>query len=88
MDVNVTFKVEEFYCVMRICWVSSDMGQGWFSFIGEPIAKFDIVPIIGNVTIDYQSVKNAVEGIILGKMKQATYPIRQKMPIPLGKKSN
>ena len=69
MDVDITFQVEEFYCVLRLCWVSSDIGRGWFSFIGEPIAKFDIVPVISNVTIDYQSVKRAFENIILGKMR-------------------
>lgn len=44
--------------------------------------------MISNVTIDYQSIKTAFEKIILGKMKQATYPIRQKLPIPFGKKSD
>ena len=73
---------------MRLCFVPSKIGKGWFSFIGEPIPKFKTIPSIGSYTIDLETTKTIFHNFLLKKMKQNTYPIRQKLPIPVSKKND
>lgn len=64
----------------------ASIGWGWFSFIGEPISKFHIVPSIGNYRIEVDTLKNIFNNFLLNKLKKNTYPIKQKIPIPASKK--
>ncbi len=34
VPTKVKVYVEDLYCVVRLCFVPSDIGQSWFSFIG------------------------------------------------------
>lgn len=86
--MEVIIEIQEFYCVMRFCFVPSYVGKGWFSFIGEPIAKFKIVPSIGNYRFDIESLRNIFNDFLMNKLKKNTYPIKQKMLIPASKKSD
>ena len=87
VPLELTIEIEELYCVMRLCFVPSKIGRGWFSFIGEPIPKFKTTPSIGSYTIDLETSSTMFHNFLLRKMKQTTYPIRQKIPIPMSKKN-
>ena len=63
------------------------IGKGWFSFIGEPIPKFKIIPSLGRYTIDLETSKTMFHNFLLKKLKQITYPVRQKLPIPMSKQN-
>lgn len=71
---------------MRFCFVPSNFGNGWFSFIGEPITKFKIVPSIANLKFDIETLRSMFNNFLLGKLKRMTYPIKQKIKIPASKK--
>lgn len=78
--------MQEFYCVLRFCFVPSEFGKGWFSFIGEPISKFKIYPSIANYRIDLETLRNLFNNFLLSKLKKNTYPIKQKILIPASRK--
>lgn len=86
IPVEVIIEIHEFYCVMRFCFVPSYIGKGWFSFIGEPISKFKIVPSIGNYRFDIETLRTIFNNFLMNKLKKNTYPIKQKMSIPASKK--
>ncbi len=73
---------------MRFCFVPSDIGKGWFSFIGEPISKFKIVPSIANYRFDIDSLRNMFNNFLLNKLKKHTHPIKQAIFVPASKKDN
>jgi hypothetical protein len=87
VPLELTIEVEEFYCVIRLCWVPAYKGKGWFSFIGEPIPKIKTIPTIGTISIDLETSKTMFHNFLLKKLKQNTYPVKQKLPIPLSTKN-
>jgi hypothetical protein len=86
IPVEVIIEIQEFYCVMRFCFVASMKGKGWFSFIGEPISKFQIFPSIASYRIDLEILRTMFNNFLLNKLKKITYPIKQKISIPISKK--
>jgi hypothetical protein len=67
--------------------VPAKLGRGWFSFIGEPILKIDIVPVLGNFTMDYMSIRRIIENFILEKLRKKVFPMKASMRVPVSKKS-
>lgn len=65
----------------------SKIGRGWFSFIGEPILKIDIVPVFGNFSMDYQTVRRFIENFLLDKLKRKIFPMKAPIRVPMCKKS-
>jgi hypothetical protein len=86
IPVEAIIEMQEFYCVMRFCFVPSEKGRGWFSFIGEPISKFKIYPRIGSYRIDLEILRTMFNNFLLSKLRKNTYPIKQKILIPVSKK--
>lgn len=74
--------------MLRLCFISSEVGCSWFSFIGEPIAKVMIKPKIGPYQIDFDSIANMFQNMILKKLKENIYPIKKKISIPLNQKDS
>jgi hypothetical protein len=100
LEINTNFKIFQsmipirakaeirgLNCTARICFVPSKIGRGWFSFIGEPILKIDIVPVFGNFSMDYQTVRKFIENFLLDKLKRKIFPIKAPIRVPMSKKS-
>ncbi len=71
--------------MVRLCFVPSEIGQSWFSFIGEPIAKFTVEPKIYDIKINVETIRNFFSTLLLKKLKESTFPIREKIMIPVSK---
>jgi hypothetical protein len=56
------------------------------SFIGEPVAKVVIKPKLGEYKIDFDTIANMFQNVILKKLKETVYPIKKRIAIPLYKK--
>ena len=88
IGVRAKAEIRGLNCVARICFVPAWLGRGWFSFIGDPILKIDIVPVLGNITIDYQTVRRYIENFLLDKLRKKVFPIKAPLRVPVSKKSN
>lgn len=71
---------------MRLCFVPSYIGRGWFSFIGQPIAKFKIVPKIMNYRIDTTAFAGLFNKFLMDSLRKNMYPAKQKILIPASTK--
>lgn len=69
IPIEIEISIEEFYSVIRLCFITNDMGCSWLSFIGEPIAKVIINPRLGSVQINFDSIVNMFQSMILRKLK-------------------
>jgi hypothetical protein len=86
IPIELEITIEEFFSVMRLCFIHNDLGRSWFSFIGEPIAKVIVNPRLGSVQINFASIVSMFQGMFLKKLKENVYPIKKKIGIPLYKK--
>lgn len=87
IGVRAKAEIRGLNCVARICFVPAWLGRGWFSFIGDPILKIDIVPVFGIFTIDYQMVRRYIENFLLDKIRKKVFPIKAPLRVPVSKKS-
>lgn len=68
---------------VRICFVIANKGMGWYSFIGEPAARIDVVPVVGSFTIDYAVVRKVFQSFIMNILKKNVYPMKSPLRVPL-----
>lgn len=51
---------------IRICWVPTEYGTSWFSFVGEPSIDLNIEPKIGKSQFDLSGIPQVTrKGFIL-----------------------
>ncbi len=86
IPVEFELWIEEFYAIIRLCFIHNEIGSSWISFVGEPSAKITVRPKIGSLNINMTSVAGLLQNFILSKLKQSIYPIKKKITIPLYKK--
>lgn len=60
--------------------------MGWFSFIGEPISQFKIIPRIASFSLDFEGFKSMFNNFLLDKLRKNAYPIKKNMMIPASRK--
>lgn len=48
IPIKTTVEIKKFLGRLRICWVPSELGVSWSSFVGEPIFEYEIVPVVLN----------------------------------------
>jgi len=47
IPIETSVKIQKFIGTLRICWIPSNFGLSWFSFVGHPIIEYDIQPKVG-----------------------------------------
>lgn len=67
----------------RVCFVISSLGSGWFSFIGEPAVRIDVIPAVGSFTIDYAAVRKLIQNFVMNLLKKNVYPMKSSLRVPL-----
>ena len=75
--------ITEMNMTVRICFVLSNKGLGWYSFIGEPAARIDVVPVVGTFTIDYAAVRKLIQSFIMNILKKNVYPMKSPLRVPM-----
>ena len=68
---------------VRICFVIANKGSGWFSFIGQPAVRIDVVPVVGSFTIDYAAVRKLIQSFIMNILKKNVYPMKSALRVPM-----
>jgi hypothetical protein len=68
---------------VRICFVIGSKGSGWYSFIGEPAARIDVVPAVGSFTIDYAAVRKLIQSFIMNLLRKNVYPMKSSLRVPM-----
>ncbi|KAL4444837.1 hypothetical protein ABPG74_016045 [Tetrahymena malaccensis] len=85
LPLTVKIKLNEFYSIIRLCYVPREYGKSWFSFIGEPVLSIDIDPIISKKYHVSRLPRVILQEIISQKIKKMTFPNRDSIKIPLSK---
>ncbi|EGR32702.1 hypothetical protein IMG5_073520 [Ichthyophthirius multifiliis] len=88
LPMTIKIQLNEFYSVIRACFVPKSYGKSWFSFIGEPVIQLDIDPIISKKyhLSKLPQVKSIMQEIINQKIRKMTFPNIEMIKIPLSKK--
>ena len=42
-----------------------------------------MIPVIGNITIDYAAVRRLIQNFVLGMLKKNVYPMKSTLRVPL-----
>jgi len=71
---------------IRLCWVPSEYGRSWFSFIGQPVLDVVVEPKIGISQFDIGALpqaKNLITELIMMRVKKMIYPYRKELDLPM-----
>jgi len=75
---------------VRICWVPSEYGRSWYSFVGQPIINLVVEPKLGVSQFDIRAlpiVKTLITDLINKKIRKMTWPYRKEVDLPLAFRS-
>jgi len=75
---------------LRICWVPSELGTSWFSFVGEPSLDLKIEPKIGKSKLDLSGIPQVIsilKDFLESKIRKMTYPYRKELDLPMSFRS-
>jgi len=71
---------------IRICWVPTEYGTSWFSFVGEPLIDLNIEPKIGKSQFDLSGIPQVIailRDFLDSRIRKMTYPYRKELDLPM-----
>jgi len=86
IPITAKILIKTFNGRIRICFVPSELGRSWFSFVGEPTLNMVIDPLIGENQYAISSIPQAsslITELITKKLKKMTYPYRKEIDLPM-----
>jgi hypothetical protein len=73
---------------LRICYVESENGWSWFSFVGNPSFELKVEPILKSYNLSkIPKMADLIKTALDNKIKLLCYPNKKRIDIPLSSES-